>query len=420
MRVCYVTMGFPLDVETFACTDVRMLRAAGVDVTVCTMLRAAPDAERMLVDRGLAGLHVNYATLWAYLRGLWRMLLHPLLLVAVVSLILRQTWKQPRFLVASLVLLPRTFDIAILLDHQQVDVVHLFWGHYPALVLYLLQRRRSSVVSSMFLGAYDLVYGYGPSRIVARQADVVWTHAKENVPVIAGLGVAPDRVHVVHRGIDLDVFRAERKIAHRVVCAARLCFEKHVDDVLHAFAQVREMWPAASLVILGDGPERPRLETLCEALGIRDAVMFRGHVPHHVVRDEMAVAECFVLMSRENTERLTNAIKEAMACECVVVVTRSPGLDEMLTDGVDGFVIEPAAVDRAAQHLDWAFREADDARAVGRRAARRIKSGFDVVQAMAAYQRRWNELLQPDAGRHAPAAAARRLWSPSSSTNMVL
>lgn len=419
MTVCYVTMGFPLDVETFACTDIRMLRAAGVDVMVSTLLAAPPNATQMLQDRGLAGLRVDYASPSAWWRGLRGALLHPRLLLSVLKLIVRHTWNHPRFLLASLALLPRAFDIALRLERLRVDVVHLFWGHYPALVLYLLRRRRPSIVRSMFLGAYDLVYAYGPSRIVACEADVLWTHARENIPTITALGVPPERINVVHRGVDLDVFRPAAKVRHRIVCAARLCHDKHVDDVLRAFAKVRTSWPDASLVILGDGPERSRLQNLSEQLRLGAAVEFRGHVPHHVVRDEMAVAECFTLMSRENTERLTNAIKEAMACKCVVVVTDSPGIDELITDGVDGFVIGHAAVDRAADLVDWAFTNVAGSSAVGQKAVERIQSGFNAARAMTTYRRRWSELVRTSAAQGRATSAPPSVWSPTSTTDMV-
>jgi glycosyltransferase involved in cell wall biosynthesis len=419
MKVCYVTMGFPLDVETFACTDVRMLRDAGVAVSVSTLLPAPRHAAEMLRDRGLSDLTIEYATFAAWWRGLSAALLNVSLSLSVARFVLRTTWRHPRFLLASFALLPRAFDIALQLERRPVDVVHLFWGHYPALVLYLLRRRQPSVVRSMFLGAYDLLYAYPPSREVACEADVLWTHARENVPVIAALGVAADRLAVVHRGVDLELFRPATKIPHRLVTACRLCREKHVDDVLHAFALVRRSHPDASLVVLGDGPERRHLEALAGALELGDAVRFLGHVPHHVVRDELATAECFVLMSREPTERLTNAIKEAMACECLVVVTDSPGIQELICDGVDGRVVPHAAIDRVAELVNDAFDNPLPSARLRRGAAQRIHEQFGAATAMAAYQRRWNELLGgPSSTGNARPSAAHLAWD-SSSTDMV-
>lgn len=392
MTVAYVTMGFPLDVETFACTDVRALRALGVEVTVSTLLPAAPHADRMLRHRGLSGLAVDHATVGSWLRGLARAVRHPRLLASAIWLIARYTWRRPVMLGVSLALLPRVFDVGFTLEQRRPDVVHLFWGHYPALVAFLLRRRHTPSVISMFLGAYDLVYRYGPSRVVARRADVVWTHAQENVPVITALGVAPERIAVVHRGVDLEVFTPAPKVSGRVVCAARLCRDKHVDDVIDAFAVLRTERPHASLVILGDGPERAALEQRCHQHGLAAAVRFTGHVPHHEVRDAFAVAECFVLMSREDTERLTNAVKEAMACGCVAIVTRSPGIDELMTDGDTGFVIAPGDVPAAVARLMWASAEPDAAARMGRAAAARIRDRFDVAHAMAAYLHRWQIL----------------------------
>ena len=394
MRVSYITMKFPAAAETFACTDMRTLAEAGVAIDVHSMRFEPANGKAMLDERGLPALAVEYATPWHILRGTLFALAHPRLLLGICLWLAQATWRTPKFLAISLCLLPRSFDIVRRLEKTAPNVVHLFWGHYPSIVGYLVRRRLPDCVLSTFLGAYDLVYAYRPSALLAREADVVWTHAHDNVPAIEALGVPRERIAVAHRGVDVSQFQATgRKVSKAVVCAARLCREKHVDHVVLAFAKVFEKHPDASLVIMGEGPERPALEKLVVQLKLERAVRFCGHIPHEAVRDEMARAEFFVLMSQEETERLTNATKEALACGCLCIVTRSTGIEELVTDGVHGFVLEHGDVDGAAARIEWAIASPRDTAAIVAAGAKQIRTSFGAAASMQRYVQRWTSLL---------------------------
>ena len=114
-----------------------------------------------------------------------------------------------------------------------------------------------------------------------------------------------------------------------VLTAGRLAAEKDQPTLLRAFAAVRKARPAR-LMVLGDGPDRGRLETLARELGIRDDVDFRGFQPNPFAC--MARARLFVLSSIY--EGLPAALIEAMACGTPVVSTDCPsGPREILEGG---------------------------------------------------------------------------------------
>lgn len=394
MRVSYITMKFPAGAETFACTDIRTLIDADVEIDVHSMRFRPANARALLIERGLRTLVVEYSSLWHVVRGALFAAAHPRLALDTCTWLAVATWRTPKFMAISFCLLPRCFDIVSRLEETSPDVVHLFWGHYPSIAGYLVRRRLPHSVLSTFLGAYDLTYAYRPSALLAREADVVWTHAHENLSAIKELGVPQDRVVVAHRGVDLVHFRATgTKISKRIVCAARLCREKHVDHVVLAFAKVFEKHPDASLVIMGDGPERGSLERLVRRLTLEQAVRFCGHISHSAVRDEMAVAEFFVLMSQEATERLTNATKEALACGCLCIVTRSTGIEELLIDGVHGFVLDYGDIQGAAAKIEWAITCHHDATTIRAAGVEQIRNSFGVFASMRRYVQRWTSLL---------------------------
>jgi glycosyltransferase involved in cell wall biosynthesis len=411
MNVSYVTMVFPALTETFAGVDVRVLRESGVTVSVYALRSAQPwgrdkraglftqrararEVNRLLAVRGLGDLAVSHSTPWAVLRGVAFAIVHLSLLVDLIGWLWRHNRRSPRHFLKSVVMVPRSLDIFAAIRRARPDVVHLFWGHYPSIVGYLVRRYLPEIVVSMFLGAYDLRERYAGSAALGRLADVVWTHAHVNTPVMEELGVPRRHIRVMHRGIDVESFLPRRgeKVPYRLITAGRLSVEKGVHHVLALFAKARQRWPDASLVVLGDGPERARLTALAESLGIRSAVTFLGHVGPEDVRREMAAAQLFVHMAA--VECLPNAVKEAMASGCACVVSETPGIEELVEDGVSGFVVPNADVDAATHRVDELFRHPERITAMAAAARDRIAAEFDVRRAMRTYRDCWSGLLQ--------------------------
>lgn len=413
MRVAYVTMAFPAGSEAFASTEVEALHRAGVDLTVYTMRPRVRDHARLMAERHPHGVALDLNSVAVSLRGALAGLRAPVVLAELVWWLVRRSWRQPAHLVRALILAPRALDIFAALRRRPPDVVHLFWGHYPALVGHLVQRHLPRVVVSMFLGAYDLVGRYAVSEPVARAADVVWTHAHENIPVVARLGVTPDRLAVVHRGLDLRRFGSRRipKIPRRVTTAGRLLPTKGMTDVLTVFAGVLRAWPDASLTVLGEGPDRPRLEALAGSLGISGAVCFLGHVSHDRVADEVAAAEAFLYMSHTTSDRLPNVVKEAMASRCLCIVTETTAIRELVEDGANGFVVPRRDVAAAQRLLDRAFRDPGAAAALAARGSEAVAAGFDVTTSVQTYRERWVRLRA--ARETAPAATLRAALAPA-------
>jgi glycosyltransferase involved in cell wall biosynthesis len=393
-------MGFPVPYETFAAFDVRALARAGVDTTVHSLRPAHPAVSRLVAERGLERTPLTHNSLRSSGRGLALALRRPIGFFRFVAWLVRKTWRTPSHLVRSLVLAPRAMDIMATIAADPPDIVHLFWGHYPVMVGYLVRRHVPGPRLSVFLGAYDLEWDYGGTAEIVRDADVVWTHARANLPDLIALGVAPERIHVVHRGVDLSPFRVRRppKTPGRITCVGRLMAGKSFNDVIGAFAQIIRRAPHATLVIIGDGPEREALGALAHTLGVEHAITFAGHLPHAAVRAELASAEVFLYLSRSKTDRLPNVVKEAMASGCLCVVSRTAGIDELVEDGVHGFVVGYGDIAGAVERVDWAFRHPAEARTIAQAAEARVYREFDVDASMGEYRRQWEQLTSRDRG----------------------
>lgn len=351
--VLIATIAFPVPSEAFAGVEVRALIEHGAHVRVRALRSRHELADALLSDWRLRELDVTQGSVLGLVRGLWAMLVRPATTPWALTWLCRHAWRSPLLLLRSLALLPRIFDILGECERRPPDVVHLFWGHYPAVLGALVKRRLPSIHVSMSLGAYDLVYRFGPSIAAANTADSVWTHAQSNVEAIRSMGINNPRLEVLRRGLDLTQIppSCSDKIAGRIVTVARLEENKGVDDAIRTFSTVHSQMPHTRLVVIGEGPCRRRLERLVRELGLRDRVRFTGATHHSAVFRELAVAEVFVLLTRNPSERLPNALKEAMACRCICITTHSSGIEELRAHASNPVVVAQHNLAEAAQHL---------------------------------------------------------------------
>lgn len=154
------------------------------------------------------------------------------------------------------------------------------------------------------------------------------------------LRLEPSRIVTIPNGVDLQgiAAAAEEPLSHPwfaqgqppvLLGIGRLSRQKDFELLIRAFAEARKRRPLR-LMILGEGPSRPRLERLVAKLGLEGDVELPGFVPNPFAY--LARACLFVLSSR--WEGASNVLIEALACGCPVVATACPtGIEEVLEQG---------------------------------------------------------------------------------------
>jgi glycosyltransferase involved in cell wall biosynthesis len=163
---------------------------------------------------------------------------------------------------------------------------------------------------------------------------------------------APPPVVVIPNGVDLDRFATSPLPDEPVVTVvANLRQVKRHDLFLRGLAIARRTRPDLRAVLVGDGPERSRIEHLAAELGQAGAVRLTGRVDD--VRPHLRETRVVALTSER--EGLPNAILEAMAMGRLVVATEVGGIPELVRHGREGFLVseDPAGVaDGLLQALD--------------------------------------------------------------------
>jgi len=157
-------------------------------------------------------------------------------------------------------------------------------------------------------------------------------------------------ITVIPNFIDLHRFKKQEKSHFRAAIApegekllihtSNFRTVKRVEDVLRIFVGVREQIPA-KLLLVGDGPDRNRMEKLARDLDVHRDLRFLGKL--EAVEEVLSVGDLF-LMPSEN-ESFGLAALEAMACEVPVVSTNAGGIPELNVHGVTGMLSEIGDVD---------------------------------------------------------------------------
>lgn len=395
LRVAYITSQFPSPPETFATNEIRHLRLLGVEVEVHALRPEHREAATIARDRGVRGVSVTHHTWRSYMAGLRYGLMHPTRLLELLTWTVRVGFPSLEQLGKSLAVVPRALEILERLEQDPPDVVHLYWCHYPSLVGHLVQRYLPQVTTSISFVAHDIDTAWRGTREVARRADVLRTLTRANLPLIERyFGLPVERVAVIYDALDTE--RADAllaplaagKVPKSIVTAGRLVVDKGMDEVLEVFAEAYRKHPDATLVILGDGPERSRLEAKAQGLGIASAVTFRGHVNHDEVLAEMARATVFLFLSK--SERLPNVVKEAMYCKCYCIATDTLGMDELIPNVSHGYLVPVAAPHQALPALLEALEHPEGLQQrVGCRAKAYVREHFAINKAVGHYLALW-------------------------------
>lgn len=161
---------------------------------------------------------------------------------------------------------------------------------------------------------------------------------------------------------------------------------KRPEDVVQVFARIASEMPAR-LLMIGDGPERPRAFELAQHLGVIGRTHFLGSFPD--VQTILGISDLFLLPS--SNESFGLAALEAMSCEVPVVAARAGGIPEVVDDGLTGFLSPLGDVDHMADRALQVLRDRELYTRMGQ-AARAVATGrfhpsLIVPQYLAAYER---------------------------------
>ena len=296
--------------------------------------------------------------------------------VRVVDRLMRSRWDVVGLCRAALAMRQEHFDILYTNNHP----LTMLWGsllawiaRIPTRIMVVHQTRQPAarlrrwIANRLFrfdavIASADLQAGY----------------------LVRHEGLPLRRMCVIHNGIDANPFEAPVKDLREEVglCSgvpvvgivAVMRPEKAHTVFLQAARIVADEVPNAKFLIVGDGPERERIELEIDSLELRDRVILYGM--SNDMPAVMATINVVVLSSDAKVETFPVAIMEAMAASRPVVATRVGSLDELVLDGVTGYLVPPQSPSALAARVVSLLRNPMLARSCGEAGRARILSEF--------------------------------------------
>ena len=238
---------------------------------------------------------------------------------------------------------------------------------------------------------------------LTRFADSVVANSEAGRCYLAGRGINPALIKVIHNGINLHrlsfeeekVQEIRRKLnvtpGGKVVgMIASLTPVKNHATFLHAAERINRVRPDTRFALVGDGPLRQYLEGLSRDLGLASKVTFFGD--QHDVGNYLAALDIAILTS--NAEGCSNSLLEAMAVGKPVVATDVGGNRELVLHGDTGLLVPVGEVDALAEAVISLIRDDGSATSMGQRARESVVTRFSVGSMVDQYESLYEETIK--------------------------
>ncbi len=242
---------------------------------------------------------------------------------------------------------------------QGLDLIHVHYAIPHATSAWIaeemLRGERDLKIVTTLHGTDITLVGLHPSFKSITQFSILRSHGLTAVSeflkqrTVEDFKVPEGAIRVIPNFVDPRIYRRDKQPCHRTTLAPggeRIVMHvsnfravKRIPDVVEIFARIRKEVPAR-LIMVGDGPERPRAVEKAEELGVGDHVLFLGK--HASVDELLACADLFLLPSKNESFGL--AALEALASGVPVIATDMGGIPELVRHGETGFLFPLGAV----------------------------------------------------------------------------
>lgn len=340
---------FPRLSETFILNEILALEAQGLEIRVLSLKR--PDSP--MIHRELASIRarVNYLP-ESVIRGFPRMLAaqvyflrcQPLRWMQALALVLRR-WSlktTKRWLQAGIG--------ARLLEGSDVTHIHAHFAHAPTTVAMIIGIFLE-LPFSFTAHAKDIFHGdnhYDMVEVKMNRARFIVTVSEFNRNYLARLSpAAAAKVHVVRNGLPLASFRPRPHDpgGHRILAVGRLVEKKGFTKLVEACAILACKGIRFECDILGEGPERARIDKTIKRYDLAELVHLVGAVDDETLRHFYNLSTVFALpcciASTGDMDGLPTVLVEAMALGIPVLTTTVAGIPELVLNECTGLLVPP-------------------------------------------------------------------------------
>ncbi len=361
MKIAYMMSRFPKISETFILFEILEQERLGNKVEVFPLLREHQPVTHPEAERITARAHFHpFISLPIIFANLSFLLKKPITYFKTLFEVLGDTFGSVNFFFGALTYFPKAVRFAFEMQKLGVEHIHAHFCNHPAVVA-LIIHRLTGIPYSFTAHGSDL---HKDKRMldkkVAASAFAVTVSNFNKDEMIKACGESRrDKIHVIHCGMDPDVFlpaeKRNGKSALRIICVGSYEEVKGHKYLVDACRLLRERGIDFVCDLIGDGPVREQVAKQIADLNLQKQVIIHGSRKRQEVADMMRAADVKVLASvptaEGKREGVPVVIMEAMATGLPVISSQLSGIPELVDDGRTGILTQPGDANALADAL---------------------------------------------------------------------
>lgn len=383
MNILYVVSLYPCWSETFIVREINELRNRGHNVYIVSLKKQSEnlihnDAKDNIENVLYPGsMHVQMAQFFRYV------LIKPLTMLSLIARLIAKFYKTPVALLKSIATILRTLSVVDGVRKLNIDHIHAHWATYPstsALLLGQILGKKFSFTShahDIFLEDHLIKYKSDCSKFVA-------TISSYNKNLLIGdYNVDEEKIKIIHCGIEMDNYQASDKNKNNVfLSVGRFDEIKGFKYLVEAANILVKRKINVKFEIIGDGELKNEIVEAIKKYSLDDTVSLLGSREQVFVREKMRQCKAFVLpcvqTNTGNMDGIPVVLMESMAMTTTVVSTYVSGIPELITNNVNGFLVDQKNSEQLANLLEEIIKNDVDP-SIKRSARKKIESDFNIV-----------------------------------------
>ncbi|MBW4634645.1 MAG: glycosyltransferase family 4 protein [Iphinoe sp. HA4291-MV1] len=400
MRIAYLTGEYPRATDTFIQREVTTLREMGVDVHTFSVRRTGDEhmvGEEQKLERDRTFYILPPNPIHLLLAHLSLLFASPKRYLQAIKLALSTSQPGLRGALYQFFYFLEAGILAKQIKKRQIVHLHNHIVEASGTVAMLAAQMGGFTYSFTLHGPYIFFrpYQWRLDEKIKRSLFVccISYYARSQ-----GMIFAPtdkwNRMHIIHCGIDPALFDvvSHNEFGKRLLFIGRLAAAKGLPILLESLATLKRLHPNILLTVVGDGPDRQKLEQMTTTLRLSQNVNFVGYKSQAEVRNYVQQTDVFVMSSF--AEGIPVVLMEAMAAGVPVVATQIAGISELVEDGVNGYLVPPGDTVSLTECIAKLLGDDEMRAAFGTAGRAKVEKDFNIHHEVARLHRLISHSLQ--------------------------
>lgn len=343
---------FPEIHETFILRELVEMKQKNIDFLLFSLKKCKdkfvhPEAEILMQETHYSPFIFSWRIISAFV---YFLLKTPIKLVSTVIYIIKHNYKSVELLIKSLGVLPQALLFAKIMKANNIDHIHSHWATIPTTSAVIISRLLS-IPYSFTAHAWDIFLNQTMLLEKLKNASFVITCTGYNKKYLDSLQKnqknMQSEVIKNYHGIDFENLPKIDKHVQKnfIFSIGRLCEQKGFPYLIKACKILKDAGIEIQCKIVGEGPDREKLNDLIERENLHDTVSLLGLKTHEKIFELFNQAEIFVLpcVIAKNGDRdgIPNVLIEALAMKTPVVSTTVSGVPELIIKNKTGLTVNP-------------------------------------------------------------------------------